>query len=45
MQTNFSVFLNLGFGEQLWMHKCQECALELIGFLFHSHLWFNKLGL
>lgn len=35
MQMNLSVFLNLGFGEQLWMYKCQECAIELIGFLFY----------
>lgn len=35
MQANFSVFLNLGFREQLWMFKCKEPAIELIEVQFY----------
>jgi hypothetical protein len=34
MQTK-SVFLSLGFGEQLWMYMCLESAIELTGAQFY----------
>lgn len=43
--ANFSVFSNLGFGEQLWMYKGQESAGEPRGDLFYfNHPWAYGLG-
>lgn len=43
MQSNFSVFLNLGFREQLRMFKCEEPAIELTEVLLYF-MWIRPIA-